>query len=62
MSKRSFQTAAVFGTGALLGVTTSRNIEEEKGHMLHGGGGGRENVHLGYRQAVKANGIILTSC
>lgn len=48
--------------GALMGVTTSRNTEEEIGHMLQDGGGGGGSVHLGYRQPGKAEGIILTSC
>lgn len=48
--------------GALMGVTTSRNTEEEKGHVLQDGGSGGGSVHLGYRQPGKAEGTMLTSC
>jgi len=48
--------------GALMGVTTSKNTEEEKGHMIQDASGGGGSVYLGYRQPGKAKEIIVTSC
>jgi len=45
-----------------MGVTTSKNTEEEKGHMIQDASGGGGSVYLGYRQPGKAKEIIVTSC